>query len=106
MLLPLVPLQLLDGSPGQQFHVGVAAGEIQVLAAVHDGRTGRAHVDLLSAGLVEEFHGLPELGAPDDGVVHKEQLLALNELGHGNLLHLGHLVAGLLAGGHEGAGAR
>ena len=61
-------------------------------------------MDFLGAGLVEEFHRLPQLGATDDRVVHKEKLLALNELRHGNLLHLGHLVAYLLIGGHEGAG--
>ena len=61
-------------------------------------------MDLFRAGLIEEFHRLPQLGAPDDGVVHEQQLLALNKLGHGDLLHLGHLVAHLLVGRHKGAG--
>ena len=61
-------------------------------------------MDLLRAGLIEEFHGLPQLGAPDDGVVHKEELFALDELRHRDLLHLGHLLADILIGGHEGAG--
>ena len=56
------------------------------------GGTGRADVDLLGPVGVEEFHGLPQLGAPDDAVVHKEELLALNELMDGDLLHFGHPV--------------
>ena len=45
-----------------------------------------------------------QLGTADDGVVYKQQLLVLNELGNGNLLHFGHLVADLLVGRHKGAG--
>ena len=61
-------------------------------------------MNLLRAGFIEEFHRLPELGAPDDGVVHEEKLLALDELRDGDLLHLGHLVPHVLALGHEGPG--
>ena len=58
----------------------------------------------LGAGPVQEIHRLPQLSAPDDGVVHQQQLLALDELRHGNLLHFRHQIAHLLIGGHEGAG--
>ena len=51
MLLAAVALQLLDDPPGQQLHFAVAPGEIQVLAAMHDGRTGRTHVDLPDAAV-------------------------------------------------------
>ena len=54
---------------------------------------------LLRAAFVQEVHRLPQLGAANDGVVHEQQLLALNQLGHGDLLHLRHLVAHLLIGG-------
>ena len=104
MLVALVTLQLLNHPPGQQLHIGVAPGEVQVLAAIHNGRAGRAHVDLFRTGLIEEVHRFPELGAPDDGIVHKQQLFPLNQLGNGDLLHFGHLVADLLVGRGEGPG--
>ena len=104
MLLALVPLQLLHGAAGQQLHLRVAAGEVQILAAIHDRRAGGAHVDLFRAALIQKFHRLPQLGAPDDGIVHEQQLFALDQLGHGDLLHLGHLVAHVLVGGHERTG--
>ena len=58
----------------------------------------------LGAAFVQEIHGFPKLGAPDDGVVHQQQLLALDKLRHGNLLHFRHQVPHFLIGGHEGAG--
>ena len=58
----------------------------------------------LRAAFVQEVHRLPQLGAPDDGVVHEQQLLALNQLRHGDLLHLRHQIAHLLIGGGEGTG--
>ena len=95
-------LQFFDDPAGQQFHFAVRAGEVQIFAGVHDGRAGGAHVDGLRAVVVEEFHGLLELGAPDDGVVDEEQVLVLDELRDGDLLHLGDLVPLALAGRHEG----
>ena len=41
MLVALVTLQLLNHPPGQQLHIGVAPGEVQILAAIHD-----VHMDL------------------------------------------------------------
>ena len=58
----------------------------------------------LRAAFVQEVHRLPQLGAPDDGVVHEQQLLALNQLRHGNLLHFRHQIAHLLICGSEGTG--
>ena len=55
------------------------------------------------AGLVQEFHRALQLRAADDGVVHEEELFALDELRHGDLLHLGDLIAHGLIGGQEGA---
>ena len=98
-----LPLQLHDHPPGNQLHVAVGAGEIQVLAGVHDGRAGAAHMHRLGAALVEEFHRFPQLGSPHDGVVHKQQVLAPDQGVHRNLLHLGNLVPVRLAGRHEAA---
>ncbi len=50
-------------SPGDQLHFGVGAGEIQIFAAVHDGRTGGTHMHFLRAAFVQEVHRLPQLGA-------------------------------------------
>ena len=61
-------------------------------------------MDLLGAVFIEEFHRLPQLGAPDDAVVHQQQLLVLNELVDGDLLHLGHHVPLPLGGGHKAPG--
>ena len=58
----------------------------------------------LGAGLVQEIHSLPKLGAPDDGVVHQQQLLALDQLRHRDLLHFRNQVPDLLVGGHKGTG--
>ena len=58
----------------------------------------------LRAAFVQEVHRLPQLGAANDGVVHEQQLPALNQLGYGNLLHFRHQIAHLLIGGGEGAG--
>ena len=54
----------------------------QSLSLIHI--SGRAHVDLFRTGLIEEVHRFPELGAPDDGIVHKQQLFPLNQLGNGD----------------------
>ena len=61
-------------------------------------------MDLLGAVGVEELHRLPQLGAPDDAVIHKEELFALDELVDGDLLHFSHPIPLLLVGGHEAAG--
>ena len=50
MLLALVPLKLLHRAPRDEVHIGGVARERQVLAAVHDGRAGAAHVHLGRAG--------------------------------------------------------
>ena len=95
------PFQLHDGAAGDQLHVTGGTGEVQVLAAIHDGRTGGAHMDGFGAVGVQEFDRLLELGAPNNGIIHKEQLLFLDQLVDGDLLHLSHLVPLRLAGGHE-----
>ena len=56
---------------------------------------------ILGAVLIQEIHRLPQLGAPDDGVVHKQQLLVPDQLVHRDLLHLGNHVPLLLGGGHK-----
>ena len=57
----------------------------------------------LGTALIQELNGLPQLGAADDGVIHKQQVLVLDQLVHGNLLHLGDLVPVRLVGRHEAA---
>ena len=64
-----------DDPAGDQIHIRGGAGEVQVLAAEHDGRAGKADMYFLCAALVQEFRGFPELGAPYDGVVDQDQLL-------------------------------
>ena len=103
MLLPLVALQLLHHAARQQIHGAVAAREVQVTAGIHDGRTGRAHMHLRRAGAVQEFDRFTKLRAAHDGVVHKEEFLALDQLRHGDLLHARHFAAHLLILGHERA---
>ena len=41
---------------------------------------------LFGAALIEEVHSLPQLGAPDDGVVHKQQILSLDQFLNRDLL--------------------
>ena len=94
-------LEFYDDPPRKKVHLAVVAREVEVLAPVHDRRAGRSHVDRLGAVAVEEFHGLAELRAAYDRVVHEEQVLSLDELGHRDLLHLRHLVALLLGRRHE-----
>ena len=104
VLISLFSLQLIDCAAGQQFHGGAAGGEIQELTSIHNGRTGRADMNLLGAIGVEKLHRLPELGSPHDAVIHKEQLFPLNEIVHRNLLHFRHPVPFLLVGGHKAPG--
>ena len=99
MLVSLLTLKLLYGAAGDEIHIRGVAREIQVLAAVHNGRTGRTHMNFFCTRVVQKLHGFLQLGAADDGVVHKEELLALNQLGNGDLLHLGYLIAHALIGG-------
>ena len=51
--------------------------------------------------VIEELDSLSELSAANDGVINKEQILALNELVNRYLLHLCHLVTLLLVGRHK-----
>ena len=37
---------------------------------------------------VQKFNGLPQLGTPDNGIIHEQQFFPLDQLGYGNLLHL------------------
>ena len=97
-------LHLLDDPAGNQIHHRGGPGEVQVLAAVQQGRAGRPHMDLPGAALVQELRGLPQLGAPDDGVVDEQQAPVLDELVDRDKLHLGNEVPLALHGGHEGAG--
>ena len=53
-------------------------------------------------GAVKEFNGFAELRTANDGVIHKKQLLAFNQLGYGNLFHLRHAVSNFLARRCEG----
>ena len=103
MFLSLVALELLDDASCKQVHVVLVAREGEVLATVHDGRAGAAHVDLGRTGIVEEANRLAQLGAAHDRIVDEEQLLALDELGYGNELHLGDMVADGLVLRHERA---
>ena len=64
--MTLVAFKLLNDATGEELHVGVAAGEVQVLAAVHDRRAGGAHVHFLRAGLVEEVDRFTKLRAAHD----------------------------------------
>ena len=101
MLKSFFTLEFYDDPPRKKVHLAVVAREVEILAPVHDRRAGRSHVDRLGAVAVEEFHGLAELRAAHDRVVHEEQVLSLDELGHRDLLHLRHLVALLLGRRHE-----
>ena len=64
-------LQLLNLLACQQIHVGITAGKIQVLAAVHNRRAGRAHMHFLCAALVQKVNGFAQLGAADNGIIHQ-----------------------------------
>ena len=58
--------------------VDITAGYKAVeLMKAHAGGT---HVDFFRAAAVQELNRLPQLGAPDDRIVYKQQLLALNQL--------------------------
>ena len=61
-------------------------------------------MDLRGVGAVEKFHRFSQLGAADNGIVHKQQLFAFDQFRYGNLLHLGHLITDVLVGWHKGTG--
>ena len=44
-------------------------------------------MDLPGAALIQKFGGLPQLGAPDNGVVDKQQAPVLDQLVNGDQLH-------------------
>ena len=104
VLEALFPFQLQNGGAGNEFVFGVGPGEIQVFTGIEDGGAGGADVYILGPVLIKEIHGLSQLGAPNDGVVHKQELLVPNQLVHRDLLHLRHHVPLALVRGHEAPG--
>ena len=55
---------------------------------MNQARTGRAHVDLFGAVFVENLGVVLELGAPDHGIVAKDDLPVLDDLFYRNQLQL------------------
>ena len=100
----LFPLQLQDGGSGDQLIFRIGPGEIQIFTGVENGGAGGTDVHILGPVLIQEINGLPQLGAPDNGIVHKQQLLVPDQLVHGNLLHLGYHIPLTLVGGHKAPG--
>ena len=72
VLKSFLTLQLKDDPTGDQIHIAGGTGEIQVFAAIHDGRTGRTHMYGLCTVFIKEFYGFLQLGATNDGVIHKQ----------------------------------
>ena len=81
--IPLQPFQFMNDAACKQIILTALACEIQIFAAIHDGRTGRTHVNLLCMGAIKEFNGFSKLRTTNDGVIHKEQLFAFDQLGYG-----------------------
>ena len=61
-------------------------------------------MDFRRTGVVQELDGFPQLGAANDGVVHEQQLLALDEFRDGDLFHFCHTVPDFLRIRCEGTG--
>lgn len=101
VLLTFIAFELLHHAARDQIHLGFVAREVQILAVEHDGRAGRPHVHCLRAGAIEELDRFAQLRTAHDGVVHEQELLVLDELGHRDLLELRHLVAHVLVLRHE-----
>ena len=97
----LTPFHIADGAPSGEVELALGAGEVEVLAAVDERRTGGPHVDLFGAMFVEPLDGVLELGAADDGVLAEHHAVPLDQLPGGDELHHRHEVAGLLVLGHE-----
>ena len=86
--LAFFALEIHNDPAGEQFHLAVRTGEIEVFAAMHDRRAAGAHMHRLRAVLVEEFDRFAELRAAHDRVIHEQKILALNEIVDRDLLHL------------------
>ena len=96
--------QLFDDPAGDQLHFRGGAGEVQVFAAVQDRRTCRSDMDFFGSAVVQEFGGLTQLGAADNGVVDEQQALAFDQVVDRDQLHFRDQVPFALDGRHEGAG--
>ena len=96
----------LNHPAGNQIHLRLGPGEIQVFASVQQRRTGGADMYLFGAALIEKFCGLAQLGSPDDGIVDQQQALVLDQFLNRDQLHVRDLLSLALLCRHEGPGAR
>src|SRR5690349_16659433 len=71
---------------GDQFF---ARGRVHpVVAGGNGGRATDAHVDFPGAGVADHAHDFAAGGAADDGIIHQDDALALDEAAHGVELEL------------------
>ena len=97
----LVALALVDYLTGDKLHLAVAAGEVEILTAVHYRRTSGAHMHFLCAVLIQELDCFPHLSASYDTVINEQQFLALDKLVDRDELHLCDHISHTLALGHK-----
>ncbi len=97
------PLQLFDGAPGDELHLGIGAREIKIRASEYERGAGRADVDFPRAVLKEILRGFPKLGSAHDGVVDEKKTLSPDEGAVRNQLHLRDQVPLVLMGRHKRA---